>query len=137
MRVSVSLLENTPFNAVSEWQHNRMNHQTDVEICSQGAWDNHESASAVIENCSPDHNSRCKSNVSRPQTYLLQALNWAPSNLQTAITDTKAEPAFIRKHNRSALRPPMSSSLTPLTSQTAVVWSQWNARYRTSGSELP
>ncbi|GBL74623.1 hypothetical protein AVEN_235524-1 [Araneus ventricosus] len=39
-------------------------------------------------------------------------------NQHTAITGTKAEPAFIRKHNRSPLRSPMNSSLTPLTSQT-------------------
>ncbi|GBN19205.1 hypothetical protein AVEN_6408-1 [Araneus ventricosus] len=64
------------------------------------------------------------------------ALIWPPSNQHTAITENKAELAFIRKHNRSPLRPPMSSSLTPLTLQMAVVWSQWNARHRASGLEL-
>ncbi|GBM06670.1 hypothetical protein AVEN_190885-1 [Araneus ventricosus] len=136
MRASVILLENTPLNAVHEWQHNRLNHQTEVQICCQGVWDNHESAPAVIGNCSPDHNSCCRSSVSRPQTGWLQALIWPPPNQHTAITGTKAEPAFIMKHNRSPLRPPMRSNLTPLTSQTAVVWSQWNARYSASGSEL-
>ncbi|GBL94678.1 hypothetical protein AVEN_83992-1 [Araneus ventricosus] len=105
-------------------------------MCSQGAWYNHESAPDVIGNCSPDYNSRCRSSVSRKQTGWLQALTWPPSNQHTAITGTKAEPSFIRKHNRSPLNSPMSSSWTPLTSQTAVVWSQCNARYRASGSEL-
>ncbi|GBM06333.1 hypothetical protein AVEN_121376-1 [Araneus ventricosus] len=136
MRARVILLENTPVNAVHDWEHCRFNHQTDIQICSQGAWDNHESSPALMENCSPDHNSMCRSSVSRPQTGWLQALTWPPSNQHTAITGTKGKPASIRKHNRSPLRPPMSSNLTPLTSQTAVVWSQWNARYRASGPEL-
>ncbi|GBM58974.1 hypothetical protein AVEN_230087-1 [Araneus ventricosus] len=72
-----------------------LNHQTDVQICSQGAWDNHESAPVVILNCSPDHNSRRRSSVSRPQTDWLHALTWPPSNQYTAITGTQAEPAFI------------------------------------------
>ncbi|GBO13207.1 hypothetical protein AVEN_87012-1 [Araneus ventricosus] len=55
----------------------------------------------------------------------------------TAIIGTKAEPAFIRKNNRSPLRPPMSSSLTPITSQMAVIWNQWNARYRRLNPMLP
>ncbi|GBL84130.1 hypothetical protein AVEN_118547-1 [Araneus ventricosus] len=80
MRASVILLENTPLNAAHEWQHNRLNHQTDLQICSHGAWDNHESSPAVIGNCSPDHNSRCRSSVSRPQTGWLQALTWPRSN---------------------------------------------------------
>ncbi|GBM77763.1 hypothetical protein AVEN_231572-1 [Araneus ventricosus] len=135
MMASVILLENTPLNAV-EWQHNRLNHQTDIRICSQGAWDNHESVPAVIGNCSPDHNSRCKSSVPRPQTGWLQSLSWPPSNQHTVMTATYAGPTFIIKHKRSLLRPPMSSSSTPLTSQTSVVWNQWNARYRASGWEL-
>ncbi|GBM13952.1 hypothetical protein AVEN_152380-1 [Araneus ventricosus] len=135
MRASVILFE-TPLNAVHEWHHNRLNHQTGVQICSQGAWDNHKSAPAVMGNCSPDHNSRRRSSVSRPQTGGLQELTWPPSKQHTAITGTKAEPAFIRKHNRSPIRPPMGSSLTSLMSQSAVVWRQWNARYRASGSEL-
>ncbi|GBN80486.1 hypothetical protein AVEN_143961-1 [Araneus ventricosus] len=87
----------------------RSNRQTDVQTCSQGACDNHKSVPAVIGKCSPDHNSRCRSSVSRTQTCWLQALTWPPSNQHTAITGTKAEPAFIRKHNRSPRRPPMSS----------------------------
>ncbi|GBM29937.1 hypothetical protein AVEN_111241-1 [Araneus ventricosus] len=136
MRASVRLLGNTPLNAIHKWQHNRLNHQTDLQICSQGARDNQESAPAVIGNCSPDHNSRCRSSVFRPQTGWLQTLTWPASSQHTTITGTKAESAFIRKHNRSELRPPMNSSLTPLTSQTAVIWSQCNARYMVSGSEL-
>ncbi|GBN18147.1 hypothetical protein AVEN_191705-1 [Araneus ventricosus] len=92
MRASVILMENTPLNAVHEWQHNRLNNQTDVQICSQGAWDNHESAPADIGNCSPGHNSRCRSSVSRKQTGWLQAFTWPPSNQHTAITGNKAEP---------------------------------------------
>ncbi|GFW77314.1 uncharacterized protein TNCV_924301 [Trichonephila clavipes] len=57
-------------------------------------------------------------------------------DLHMAITGTKAEPAFIGKRNRSPLRPPMSSGLTPLASQTAMAWSLWNARYRAPGMEL-
>ncbi|GBN49768.1 hypothetical protein AVEN_36004-1 [Araneus ventricosus] len=98
--------------------------------------DNHESVPAIIGNCSPDHNSRCRSSVSRQQTGWLKALTWPPTNQHKAITGAKVQPASIRKHNRFPLRPPMSPSLTPLTSQTAVVWSQWNARYRASDSEL-
>ncbi|GFV11706.1 uncharacterized protein TNCV_976951 [Trichonephila clavipes] len=30
----------------------------DEQICSQGAWNNHRSALTIIENCSPDYNSR-------------------------------------------------------------------------------
>ncbi|GFT28118.1 hypothetical protein TNCV_645011 [Trichonephila clavipes] len=42
------------------------------------------------------------------------------------ITDTKAEPTFIRKYNISPLLPPMSSGLISLVSQTEMAWSQWN-----------
>ncbi|GBN05778.1 hypothetical protein AVEN_62310-1 [Araneus ventricosus] len=87
-----------PLNVVHEWQHNRLNHQIDVQISNQGVWDKHESSPAVIGNCSPD--SRCRSSVSKPQTSWLQALTCLPSNQHTAITGTNAEPAFIRKHNR-------------------------------------
>ncbi|GBN62394.1 hypothetical protein AVEN_241367-1 [Araneus ventricosus] len=129
----VILLGNTPLSAVHECQHNRLNNRTDVQICSQGAWDNHESAPAVIGNCSPDHESR--SSVSRPQTGWLQALTWPPSN-HTRSSLAPRQNRLSSENNRSPLRPPMSSSLTPLTSQTAVVWSRWNARYRASGAEL-
>ena len=78
------------------------------------------------------------SSVSMPQTVWSKVLPWPPSdiNTATAITDTMAEPAFIRKHNRSPLHPPMSSGLTQLASQTSMVWSQWNTCYRVPGSEL-
>ncbi|GFX78133.1 hypothetical protein TNCV_5134811 [Trichonephila clavipes] len=55
--------------------------------------------------------------------------------LQTNTVIT-AEPAFIRKRNRSPLYPPMSSGLTPLASQMAMAWIQWNTRYRTPDLEL-
>ncbi|GFX36712.1 RNA-directed DNA polymerase from mobile element jockey [Trichonephila clavipes] len=45
----------------------------------------------------PDHDSRCRSSVSGPQTVWLQAFFWLLSDQHTGITDTKAEPAFIRK----------------------------------------
>ncbi|GFX54759.1 hypothetical protein TNCV_2556451 [Trichonephila clavipes] len=38
------------------------------------------------------------------------------SDQRTTITGTKTEPAFIRKHNRSPLRPPRSFELTPVAS---------------------
>ncbi|GBM35751.1 hypothetical protein AVEN_108952-1 [Araneus ventricosus] len=100
MSASFILLESSPLIAVREWQHNRLNHQIEVQICSQAASDNHESAPAVIGNCSPNHNSRCTSSVSRPQKGWLQALTRPPSNQHTAITGTKAEPTFNRKHVR-------------------------------------
>ncbi|GFV28305.1 uncharacterized protein TNCV_22301 [Trichonephila clavipes] len=78
----------------------------------------------------------CRSSVSGSQTVWLQAFLWPPSEQHMAITGTKTEPAFIKKHNRSPLYPPMSSGLTPLTSQTAMAWSQWNTRNRASDLEL-
>ena len=122
-----------------EWherQNHRLNCQADVQIYSQCVWNNYESASAVIGNCSLDHDPRCRSRLSRPQTVWLQAFSWPSSDQHTAITGTKTESAFIKNHNRSPLRPLMSSGLTPLESQTAMAWSQWNARYRAPGSEL-
>ncbi|GFU75586.1 uncharacterized protein TNCV_2863011 [Trichonephila clavipes] len=70
-------------------------------------------------------------NVSRPQTVLLQAFSWLPSDQRMAITGTKAESAFIRKHNRSPLRPQMNSGLIPMVSQMAMAWSRWNVHYKT------
>ncbi|XP_068084145.1 lysosomal acid glucosylceramidase-like [Anabrus simplex] len=52
----------------------------------------------------------------------IQALTWPPPNQHTAITGTKAEPTFTGNHNGPPLHPPMSSRLTPLKSQTAMVW---------------
>ncbi|GFX53372.1 hypothetical protein TNCV_2946121 [Trichonephila clavipes] len=52
------------------------------------------------------------------------------------ITVTKAEPALIRQHNKSPLRSPTSSDLTPLALQTTMALSQWNTRYRELGWEL-
>ncbi|GFY03020.1 uncharacterized protein TNCV_980251 [Trichonephila clavipes] len=90
-----------------------------LSVCRCGlyVWDNHESVPSVIGNCSPDHDSRCRSSVSRPQTVWLQAFHWSPSDQHTAITGTNAEP-FIRKHNRSPFHPPMSSGFSPPASQT-------------------
>ncbi|GFV40956.1 hypothetical protein TNCV_2665471 [Trichonephila clavipes] len=51
------------------------------------------------------------------------------------ITGANAEPAFIRTSNRFPLNTPMSSGLTPLASQTAMAWSQWNTRYKAPGSQ--
>ncbi|GFV99571.1 uncharacterized protein TNCV_5079351 [Trichonephila clavipes] len=98
-----------------------MNYQTDAQICSLCVWNNHENASAVIRNCSPDHDSRCRSTSSRPQTIRFQEFPWSPSDQHTVIPDTKVEPAFIRKH-RSPLGPSMSSGLRSSASQTAMTW---------------
>ncbi|GFS54347.1 uncharacterized protein TNCV_4808571 [Trichonephila clavipes] len=79
---------------------------------------------AAIGNCSPDHNSRCRFSVSRLQFGV------ALASQHPVITGTKVEPGFIRKHNRSPLRPPVSSGLKPLASQTSMAWSQLNTPYR-------
>ncbi|GFX59604.1 uncharacterized protein TNCV_3753691 [Trichonephila clavipes] len=86
-------------------------------------WDNHESALAVLENGFSGYDSRCRFSVSRLQTVWLQVFPWLSSDRHTAITSTKARPALIRKRNRSPFRPPMSSGLTPLASQTSMTWS--------------
>ncbi|GFT08531.1 hypothetical protein TNCV_5024311 [Trichonephila clavipes] len=52
-----------------------------------------------------------------------------------AITATKAEPAFIGKHNLSTLQPPIIFGLTPLASQTAMTWSQY-LKYTLQGAWL-
>ncbi|GFX12063.1 putative transposable element [Trichonephila clavipes] len=75
------------------------------------------------------------SSVSKPQTVWLQAFPWPTSEQHTAITGIKAEPAFIRKHNRSPLRLPMNSHLAPLASQSIMAWSQCNAHCRAPGLE--
>ncbi|GBL72619.1 hypothetical protein AVEN_127879-1 [Araneus ventricosus] len=95
MRTSFILFENTTLNTDHEWQHNWFNHQSDIYICNQGAWDNDESALAVIGNCSTDHNSWRKSSVSTPQTAWFQALTWPPFIEYTAITGTQTERAAI------------------------------------------
>ncbi|GFU83634.1 hypothetical protein TNCV_1411721 [Trichonephila clavipes] len=63
-----------------------------------------------------------------PQSVWLQAFPWPPSENQRSITGTKAEPAFIRKHNISPLRPPLSYGLTTLAVRCAttrfVEWAQ-------------
>ncbi|GFW15578.1 uncharacterized protein TNCV_4657181 [Trichonephila clavipes] len=69
-RERVILLENSFLNA-SNWQSSKFNPQADVQICSAGAWDTHESALAVIGNCATDHNSKCRSYVSWPQNRLV------------------------------------------------------------------
>ncbi|GFX88383.1 dimethylaniline monooxygenase 5 [Trichonephila clavipes] len=60
----------------------------------------------------------------------------SPGHQHTAITGTKAEPAFIRKHNRSPLRPPEIPSLLTLMLLNTVVWSQCNACFRAFGSKV-
>ncbi|GFX05443.1 hypothetical protein TNCV_1007651 [Trichonephila clavipes] len=59
----------------------------------------------------------------------------SPSLILTT-TGTKAELAFVRKHNRSSLPPPMSSDLIPVASQTAMAWSHWSTLNRAPVSEL-
>ncbi|GFV43393.1 uncharacterized protein TNCV_886311 [Trichonephila clavipes] len=107
----------------------RLNYQTDVQICSQCVWDNHKNTPAVTGNYSPNHNSRRRLNVSRPQTIWLQVFPWSLPDQHSAITGTKKGPAFIRNHNRSPLCSPISSGLTPLASQTTMAWSQRNTCY--------
>ncbi|GFU78251.1 uncharacterized protein TNCV_5008311 [Trichonephila clavipes] len=68
--------------------------------------------------------------------YKSGAFPWPPSDQHIAITGTKEEPAFFRKHKRFQLCPLMSSGLTLMVSQMAMAWSQWNTRYRASCSEL-
>ncbi|GFV68639.1 hypothetical protein TNCV_2275011 [Trichonephila clavipes] len=63
------------------------------------------SAAKVIGNCSPDRDSRGRSSASRPQTVWLQAFPWPPFDQPMAPS---LEPAFIRKHNRYQILPPMS-----------------------------
>ncbi|GFV09738.1 uncharacterized protein TNCV_2597931 [Trichonephila clavipes] len=107
-----------------------------AEIFSQLVWDNYESAPAVLGNCSPDHDSGCRSSLSRLHTVWLRVFPWPPSDQHMAITGTKVGPAFFRKHNRSSFRPPTSFFLTPLASQTSMAWSQWNTRYMVPGLDL-
>ncbi|GFU92402.1 uncharacterized protein TNCV_824281 [Trichonephila clavipes] len=82
-----------------------------------------------------ENDSKYRSRVSRPQKIWLQEFLWPPCDQHKTITGTKVEPTFIRKRHRSYFRPQMSSGLTPLTSQTAMAWSQRNTRYRMPGSE--
>ncbi|GFU13511.1 hypothetical protein TNCV_938101 [Trichonephila clavipes] len=58
--------------------------------------DNHEGTSAVIGNCSSDHDSSCRSSVSRPQVVWLQEFLSLPSDQHMDITGTKTESAFIK-----------------------------------------
>ncbi|GFY08332.1 uncharacterized protein TNCV_1357381 [Trichonephila clavipes] len=97
-------------------------------MCSQCVWDNHESAPAAIGNRYPDHDSRRRSSVFRPQAVWLQEFPWPPSDQHMAITGTKVEPAFNRKHKRSVC-PLMSSGWCHK-------WRQWNTRVRAPGLEL-
>ncbi|GFS58851.1 hypothetical protein TNCV_4271391 [Trichonephila clavipes] len=65
--------------------------------------------------------------MSSPKTVQLQAFTY-PSYQNKAITDIKPEPAVIRKHYRSSLRPSRTTM--------AIAWSQWNIQYRAPGLEL-
>ncbi|GFW92251.1 uncharacterized protein TNCV_3541371 [Trichonephila clavipes] len=94
--------------------------QIDVQYYNQCFGENPESVLAVIGNCLPDHDSWCRSSV--PSSIWLYALPWPPFDQHAAITSTKAETAFIRKHNKSPLRFPMSFGLTLLALQTAMAW---------------
>lgn len=107
---------------------NRLNHQTNIQICNQSEWDYHECTPAIIGNWLTDNNSRYRFSVSRPQISWLQAFSWPPSNDNTAIAGTKPEPIFIRKYNRfphkaQRICPQMSYSLTSPTSQCS--WVSW------------
>ncbi|GFV86649.1 uncharacterized protein TNCV_4185021 [Trichonephila clavipes] len=77
-----------------------LNYQNDVQVCSQGAWNNLKIAPNLIENLSPDRNFNCSSRVSRPQKGCLQVLTW-PSDQYMANTGTKTKTAFIGEHNAS------------------------------------
>ncbi|GFU50231.1 uncharacterized protein TNCV_300661 [Trichonephila clavipes] len=67
MRVHFILLEDTSFNNVHKCQHKTLNHQIDVQVYSQGEWNNYMNAPAIVENCSLEHNVKCRTSVSRPQ----------------------------------------------------------------------
>ncbi|GBN29732.1 hypothetical protein AVEN_82138-1 [Araneus ventricosus] len=86
MRASVILLENTPLNAAQEWQHNRLNHQTAVQICSQGA---RESAPAVIGNCTLDHNSRCSVCLGRRQVGCRRSPGLLLTNTRSSLAPSQ------------------------------------------------
>ncbi|GFV25726.1 hypothetical protein TNCV_3112221 [Trichonephila clavipes] len=53
--------------------------QVDSADRSQGAWNAHEIAPALTGNSSSDHNSICRSSVSRPQIGCMNALTWPPN----------------------------------------------------------
>ncbi|GFW35939.1 hypothetical protein TNCV_1927681 [Trichonephila clavipes] len=50
--------------------------------------------------------------------HQIEVFPWPPSDQHTAITGKKAEPAVIKKHSGSLLRPLMGTGLTPPASQT-------------------
>ncbi|GFU63921.1 hypothetical protein TNCV_3049741 [Trichonephila clavipes] len=52
-----------------------------TKICSHCDWDNHENATAVVGNCSLDHDSRCKSSASSPPTVWVQLDSNGDANL--------------------------------------------------------
>ncbi|GFX47726.1 hypothetical protein TNCV_699801 [Trichonephila clavipes] len=98
MSVSVILLKNSPLNAVHGWQCYRLNNQTDIQICSQCIWDNHESTPAVMGNYSPEHDykllkpSPCLHNGSQVDDWMgLDEWNsWA----QISSSRLKQEPRY-------------------------------------------
>ncbi|GFW59181.1 uncharacterized protein TNCV_2781121 [Trichonephila clavipes] len=85
-----------------------------VTTAIQCVWDNHESDPAVIGYFPTDHDSRCRFSVSMLQTVCLQAFLWSPFDQHMGITGIRAEPAVIKKYNRSPIHPSISSGLTPL-----------------------
>ncbi|GFW81253.1 uncharacterized protein TNCV_376011 [Trichonephila clavipes] len=123
----------SPLNGVHKRQCYKLNYQTAISVFGINT---RVLLLSYIKNCSPDHNSSGKFSVSKPQAVCLLAFSRPPSDQHTAINATKAEHDFLRKHNRYPLRPPMISSLTPLASEAAMAWSQWNTRYRAPSSEL-
>ncbi|GFV07207.1 uncharacterized protein TNCV_1165411 [Trichonephila clavipes] len=121
VRASVILLENYPLNAVHEWQCYRMNYQIDVQIAVSvfGITTRILLLSYLIapQTLTPGACPVC------PRLCLVP---WPPSDQHIVITGTKAVHAFIRKHNRCPLRP-------PLASETAM---SRNTHYKAPGSEL-
>lgn len=87
-----------------------------------------ESALAVIGNLSPDHNSRCKSNVPRPQTADLASFQTTHDHHWYQIRKR-----FHQKIQRSLFHRPIMSTLSSHMSQMAVIWRNWSARYRVPG----
>ncbi|GFX01057.1 hypothetical protein TNCV_4580231 [Trichonephila clavipes] len=83
--------QSSPVGIVWNFEELEADYQTDVHIFSQCLLDNHESAASVIGNFSTDHNSRCRSSVSWPQTVRLQEFIGSPCHQHTPVPGIKAE----------------------------------------------
>ncbi|GFW45105.1 hypothetical protein TNCV_716071 [Trichonephila clavipes] len=57
-----------------------LNYPPEEQICNQCVLDNQENSPATIENCYPDHDSRCRSSVLRPQTGPRRSLDLLLTN---------------------------------------------------------